>query len=59
MFAVAMAALTIIAIPYSLILRTFVFRSFGFYFWLLAGLVFSEWRRLKEEEKQKLTAVQA
>lgn len=54
MFAVAMAVLTIIAIPYSLILRTFVFRSFGFYFWLLAGLVFSEWRRLKEEEKRNM-----
>jgi len=59
MFAVAMAALTIIAIPYSLILRTFVFRSFGFYFWLLAGLVFSEWRRLKEEEKRNQVVVQA
>lgn len=48
-FAVAMATLIIIAIPYSLILRTFVFRSFGFYFWLIAGLVFSEWRRLKKD----------
>lgn len=49
-FAIAMAALVIIAIPYSLILRTFVFRAFGFYFWLLAGLVFSEWRRLRKEQ---------
>ncbi len=49
-FALALAALVIISIPYSLILRTFVFRSFGFYFWLIAGLVFSEWRRLKMEK---------
>ncbi len=49
-FAIAMAALVIIAIPYSLILRTFVFRAFGFYFWLIAGLVFSEWRRLRKEQ---------
>lgn len=53
MFAIAMAALTIISIPYSLILRTFVFRSFGFYFWLLAGLVFSEWRRLQKEHEEQ------
>jgi hypothetical protein len=46
-FALTLAAIVIIAIPYSLILRTFVFRSFGFYFWLIAGLVFSEWRRLQ------------
>jgi hypothetical protein len=46
-FALTLAALVIISIPYSLILRTFVFRSFGFYFWLIAGLVMSEWRRLK------------
>jgi len=45
-FAITMVALVIISIPYSLILRTFVFRSFGFYFWLIAGIVFSEWRRL-------------
>lgn len=50
--AVAMAALVIIVIPYSLILRTFVFRSFSFYFWLLAGLVYSEWRRLRLEAKE-------
>jgi hypothetical protein len=51
-FAVAMAALVIITIPYTLILRTFLFRSFGFYFWLIAGLVFSEWRRLKSQEAE-------
>jgi hypothetical protein len=49
-FAVAMAALVLITIPYTLILRTFLFRSFGFYFWLMAGLVYSEWRRLKTEQ---------
>ena len=53
-FALAMAAIIIIAIPYSLILRTFVFRSFSFFFWLIAGLVFSEWRRLKAIENQEV-----
>lgn len=53
-FAFAMAALVIIAIPYSLILRTFVFRAFGFYFWLLAGLVYSEWRRIKKAQALNL-----
>lgn len=52
LFALAMAVLVIVAIPYSLILRTFVFRSFGFYFWMIAGLVFSEWRRLKQEQRK-------
>lgn len=50
-FALAFVAIVLLAIPYSFILRTFVFRSFGFYFWLIAGLVFAEWRRLKAIEK--------
>ena len=57
-FAISTAALVLIAIPYSLILRTFVFRSFGFYFWLLAGLVFTEWRRLKKLEKERALEVE-
>ncbi len=54
-FALAMAAIIIICIPYSLILRTFVFRSFSFYFWLLAGLIFNEWRRLMNIDYQHIT----
>jgi len=46
-FGLSMAVLVLISIPYSMILRTFMFRSFGFYFWVMAGLVFMEWRRLK------------
>lgn len=53
-FALAFVAIVILAIPYSFILRTFVFRAWGFYFWLIAGLVFAEWRRLKALEKQGL-----
>lgn len=53
-FALAMVAIIIIAIPYSLILRTFVFRSFSFYFWMIAGLVFAEWRRLQIAQKQAI-----
>lgn len=48
-FGLAMAAIVIVSIPYSFILRTFLFRSFGFYFWMLAGIVVSEYRRLKAE----------
>jgi hypothetical protein len=46
-FALSMAAIVIISIPYSMIIRTFMFRSFGFYFWMIGGIVFAEWRRLK------------
>ena len=51
-FALSFAVMVVLAIPYSFILRTFVFRAFGFYFWLIAGLVFSEWRRLKALENE-------
>ena len=51
-FGLSMAALVIITIPYSMILRTFMFRSFGFFFWMIAGIVFAEWRRLKYTEKE-------
>jgi len=50
-FALTLATMALLVIPYSLILRTFVFRSFGFYFWLIAGIVISEWRRLKYLEQ--------
>lgn len=43
----AMVAVVIVAIPYTFILRTFAFRPFAFYFWLLAGIVAAEYRRLK------------
>jgi hypothetical protein len=46
-FGLSMAALVVITIPYSMILRTFMFRSFGFFFWMIAGIVFAEWRRLR------------
>jgi hypothetical protein len=51
-FALAFIAIVILSIPYSFILRTFVFRAFGFYFWLIAGIVFAEWRRLRQLQKQ-------
>lgn len=51
-FALAFIAIVILSIPYSFILRTFVFRAFGFYFWLIAGLAFAEWRRLRQLQKQ-------
>ncbi len=32
------ASLVVVAVPMTLIVRTFEYRTFGFYFWLLAGL---------------------
>lgn len=38
----AFSTLLIVTIPLTMIVRTFEFRVFGFYFWLLAALMFSE-----------------
>lgn len=48
--ALAFLTIVIIVIPYTFVIRTFIFRMFSFYFWLLAGIMASEYRRLKEEE---------
>ncbi|HKR06709.1 MAG TPA: O-antigen ligase family protein [Bacteroidia bacterium] len=48
-----MAAMVILAIPYTFIIRTFAFRPFAFYFWLLAGLVAAEHRRIKMNQQEK------
>jgi hypothetical protein len=48
-----MAAMVILAIPYTFIIRTFAFRPFAFYFWLLAGLVAAEYRRIKTNLPEK------
>lgn len=47
---VALATLTLVlaSIPYSFIVATFTFRSFGIYFWLLAGLTASEYLRIRK-----------
>ena len=50
----AFMIIILLAIPYSLIIRTFLFRPFAFYFWLLAGLVGSEYRRLDNLKRNKL-----
>lgn len=47
MVGLTMVIIVILTIPYTFILRTFAFRPFGFYFWLLAGLVAAEYRRIK------------
>lgn len=46
--ALATMTLIIVSVPYSFIIATFTFRSFGIYFWLLAGLTVSEYLRLKK-----------
>jgi hypothetical protein len=51
---VSLATITLIiaSIPYSFIVATFTFRSFGLYFWLLAGLTISEYLRLKKNRNE-------
>lgn len=51
--AVAFAASIIIAFPYTIIIRTFVFRIYSFYFWFFAGLVAQEYRRIRLREKEE------
>nr|MBK9650916.1 O-antigen ligase family protein [Bacteroidota bacterium] len=45
----AFLTILIISIPYTAVIRTFVFRMFALYFWLIAGIVASEFRKLKEQ----------
>lgn len=47
----AFMIIILVSIPYSFIIRTFLFRPFAFYFWLLAGLIGSEYRRLSSKKK--------
>jgi hypothetical protein len=56
MVGLCMAVMVILAFPYTFILRTFAFRPFAFYFWLLAGIVAAEYRRIKRAELQKQIA---
>lgn len=51
--AVSMATLIVITFPLTLLVRTFEFRTFGFHFWLLAGLTMYEYLRLKAQTKLK------
>lgn len=46
--AVSTMTLLIVSVPYSFIIATFTFRSFGIYFWFLAGITMLEYRRIKE-----------
>lgn len=51
---VAFSTLLIVTIPLTMIVRTFEFRSFGFYFWLLAALMYSETRRNRSSRVARL-----
>ena len=42
---IAFSALIVITIPLTLIVQTFEFRAFGFYFWLLAALMYTEYEQ--------------
>ncbi|MEO8147091.1 MAG: O-antigen ligase family protein [Bacteroidia bacterium] len=46
-----MITILIVNVPYMFIIRTLLFRPFAFYFWLFAGLVGGEYRRIKAKEK--------
>jgi hypothetical protein len=56
MLGLSMAVFVILAVPYTFIVRTFAFRPFAFYFWMLAGIVASEYRRLKLSAKEQTSA---
>lgn len=45
---IAFGTLLIVTIPLTLIVQTFEFRVFGFYFWLLAALTYTEYRRTRQ-----------
>ncbi|MEP7168216.1 MAG: hypothetical protein ABI855_02490 [Bacteroidota bacterium] len=47
MIGLCVVVMVILAVPYTFIVRTFAFRPFAFYFWLLAGLAIAEYRRIK------------
>jgi hypothetical protein len=49
----SMAVYVILAVPYTFIVRTFAFRPFAFYFWMLAGIVAAEYRRMKLNPKEE------
>jgi hypothetical protein len=53
MVGLSMAVMVLLAIPYTFILRTFAFRPFAFYFWLFAGIVAAEYRRIKNNSNNK------
>jgi hypothetical protein len=44
---VATSVLVLIVLPMTFIIKTFEFRHFSFYFWLISGLVMAEYIRLK------------
>jgi O-antigen ligase len=53
MIGLSMMVIIILALPYTFIIRTFAFRPFAFYFWLLAGLVAAEYRRIKSSPSKE------
>lgn len=52
MLSLSFVLILITAIPYSFIIRTFVFRQFSFYFWTLAAFTIIEWQRLQKIKHQ-------
>ncbi|MEO5570226.1 MAG: hypothetical protein ABIT08_03275 [Bacteroidia bacterium] len=55
MIGLCVVVLIILVIPYTFIVRTFAFRPFAFYFWLLAGFAVAEYRRIKLSQSEQLT----
>jgi hypothetical protein len=43
--------LIILTVPLTFLIRTFEFRTFGYYFWLLAALTMTEYLRLRREKE--------
>jgi hypothetical protein len=53
MIGLCVAVTVILALPYTFIVRTFAFRPFAFYFWLIAGLAVAEYRRIKVNQSEQ------
>lgn len=56
-FAIALMVVILISIPYSFIIRSFLFRPFAFYFWMLAGIIGSEFRRIRNKRIDSIVEV--
>ncbi|NNC84775.1 MAG: hypothetical protein HKN75_01760 [Bacteroidia bacterium] len=52
--ALSFILILVTAIPYTFIIRTFVFRQYSLYFWALAALTALEWYRLQQKSKKEL-----
>lgn len=53
----AMAVLIMVTVPVSFIVRSFEVRTFAFYFWLLGGIIVSEYLRLRNHDHCRTASI--